>query len=117
MPKTKRDFLKRQVAQAVNHIEEAQIDLLALKETFAEVHPKQTQMLEVILQSLELSITFIGDFCMATWNTIPPSWQSWRNPGHPAPEAPDAQELDRKGVDSNAILRFEGEDYPMHKIE
>jgi len=86
MPKTKRDFLKRSIAQAVNHIEEAQIDLLSLKETFEPVHPEQAAMLEIILQSLEMTISFISDFCMKTWNTLPPTWQSWRNPGTPTKE-------------------------------
>jgi hypothetical protein len=90
MPKTKRDFLKRSVAQAVNHIEEAQIDLLELKETFEPVHPEQAAMLEAILQSLEMSIAFISDFCMKTWNTLPSSWLSWRNPG----TLPKEQEID-----------------------
>ncbi len=81
MPKTKRDFLKRDVAIAVNHIEEAQIRILELKKVFEPVHPLQAQMLELILQALEMGITMISDFCMQTWNTLPPSWQAWRNPG------------------------------------
>lgn len=81
MPKTKRDFLKRSVAQAVNHIEEAQIDLLSLKEIFEPVHPEQAAMLDAILTVLETGIQFISDFCMATWNTLPPTWDAWRNPG------------------------------------
>lgn len=90
MPKTKRDFLKRSIAQAVNHIEEAQIDLLSLKEIFEPVHPEQAAMLDAILTVLETGISFISDFCMKTWNTLPPTWDAWRNPGtHDKPEDED----------------------------
>jgi hypothetical protein len=93
MPKTKRDFLKRDVAIAVTHIEEAQIRLLTLKEVFDPVHPEQAMMLDAILTILETGISFISDFCMKTWNSLPPSWDLWRNPGTPArkedPETPD----------------------------
>jgi hypothetical protein len=94
MPKTKRDFLKRDVAIAVTHIEEAQIRLLELKEVFAPVHPEQAQMLEAILQSLEMSISFISDFCMKTWNTLPATWDLWRNPGTHAPTGDLLQDVE-----------------------
>lgn len=81
MPKTKRDFLKRDIAIAVNHIEEAQIRLLELKEVFAPVHPEYAAMLDAILVVLETGISFISDFCMQAWATIPPTWDAWRNPG------------------------------------
>ena len=83
MPKTHRDFLKRDIAIAVNHIEEAQIRLLALQEIFKPVHPEQAAMLDAILVVLETGIGFISDFCMKTWNTLPPTWDAWRNPGTP----------------------------------
>ena len=83
MPKTHRDFLKRDVAIAVNHIEEAQVRLLALQEIFAPVHPEQAALIEAILVVLEIGISFISDFCMKTWNTLPPTWDAWRNPGTP----------------------------------
>jgi hypothetical protein len=107
MPKTKRDFLKRSVAQAVNHIEEAQIDLLSLKEIFAPVHPEQAQMLEAILTILETGISFISDFCMKTWNTLPPTWNAWRNPGTHEPAYTEEQAPDELGVvnDQTTILR------------
>lgn len=86
MPKSTRDLLKRQVAQSVHHIEEAQMDLLDLREKFLAAHPAEADLLELIVKSLEVSITFVSDFCMQAWGTCPPDWNSWRNPGHKTTE-------------------------------
>ena len=81
MPKSKRDLLKRAVAQAANHIEEAQIDLLGVKEAFAPVHPDHAQLLDGVVGGLETMLQLIVSFCYHAWGTSPSSWQAWRNPG------------------------------------
>jgi len=89
MPKTKRDILKRTVAQAVNHIEEAEIDILGLKETFDKPHPELAKLLDVIMQALEQVIAIITSFCLQAWGTAPQDWYTWRNPGTPRKKEKD----------------------------
>ena len=81
MPKTHRDLLKRTIAQAANHIEEAQIDLLSVKEEFEPVHPDLATFLDTIVQGLETCLGMMVQFCYHSWNTAPADWHTWRNPG------------------------------------
>lgn len=81
MPKSHRDMLKRSIAQAANHIEEAQIDLLSVKAEFETVHPEMATFLDGIVAALETVLGLIIVFCQQAWGTAPQDWTFWRNPG------------------------------------
>jgi hypothetical protein len=81
MPKTHRDLLRRTVAQAANHIEEAQIDLLSVKAEFEPVHPDMAAFLDSIVAGMETMLGLVATFCFQAWGTAPADWDVWRNPG------------------------------------
>lgn len=81
MPKTHRDLLRRTVAQAANHIEEAQIDLLSVKAEFDPVHPDMATFLDSIVGAMETILGLVATFCFQAWGTAPADWDVWRNPG------------------------------------
>jgi hypothetical protein len=81
MPVSKRDLLRRALAQAWGHLDEAMEDLLNLAEIFRPHHPDMAEALskyaEVCL-GLQEELKF---FALAAWGRAPETredWDRWR---------------------------------------
>ena len=96
MPKSHRDLLKRTIAQAANHVEEAQIDLLQIKAEFEPVHPELATFLDSNVAALETCLGMIASFCFHAWGTAPQDWQAWRNPGTHTPVPDVGTQIDEE---------------------
>jgi len=77
MPKTNRDVLKREVAQAYFHYERAMEVLVALKAIFEPVHPDLSAALDVVLQASLASQALLTAFWTEAWGQETIRWESW----------------------------------------
>lgn len=80
-PKTHRDFLRRSIAQAHRHLDEAGADLEGVRIEFEPAHPEMAKHLEAIQQTLLSTMEAIEVFCANAWGRDDPNFESWRNPG------------------------------------
>ena len=67
MPRSKRDNLKRSIAQSTNHIAGAIVDVYTVRLTFGEHHPELTQVLEMVEQALEANRVMLVAFAQVAW--------------------------------------------------
>jgi hypothetical protein len=79
MPKTKRDMLKRQVAHAYSNCFRAQIHIASVWQQFKDVHPEDAEALNVMLQTLELTIDMLEKFANKAWLLDASEIEEWRN--------------------------------------
>lgn len=79
MPRTKQLQLKRQWAQAKNHIEKAVIEVIALQEIFKPTHPEYAKLCEYVLTALFVALQGWDAFCKHAWGKIPESTEGWRS--------------------------------------
>jgi len=77
MPKTNRDYLKRQTAQIYLGLERAMTSTLSLKEIFHADHPDLALALEVVLQASLASQEILRKFWAEAWGQEDPRWESW----------------------------------------
>jgi len=77
MPKTHRDYLKRQIAQIYLGLERAMTSTLELKGVFEEDHPELAVALEVVLQASLASQEILRKFWAEAWGQEDPRWESW----------------------------------------
>lgn len=78
MPKTKRDLLKRKLADAYRSITLAMGSLAELQEIFDGVHEKHSQFLKVAIVTLDFARNALTNFATETWGHAPKDWSSWR---------------------------------------
>lgn len=78
MPKTKRDLLKRKVAQVYEHLEYCLVYLAELYTIFEPVHPEHAEMLMLLAQATTQIQENIKTFCIITWGKIPKHFDRWR---------------------------------------
>lgn len=78
MPISKRDWLRRRLAQAWNHAEEALEDVLGLEQMFRPHHPELADALETSAKLLVMFQELLGDFAEAAWGRRPENWDDWR---------------------------------------
>lgn len=78
MPKTKRDELKRKIAQVYEHLSRGIIYLGELHVIFEPVHPEHAQMLMLLAQALTQVQSNIEVFCIITWGKVPKHFDRWR---------------------------------------
>jgi hypothetical protein len=85
-PKTKRDFLKRRLAQAYNHLDLAMQDCLEIGLTMQEHHPELHDAMERFAEMLLYIQEGFARFAIVVWGHAPQDWDAWRNPGYRAEE-------------------------------
>jgi len=78
MPKTKRDYLKRTLAQGICHIDTAVDRLKELEDIFRPVHPELADFLALIQGNLLVSKEWALDFWARAWGKRPPDYTVWR---------------------------------------
>ena len=78
MPKTKRDYLKRQLAQAYHHLDVSLERLLPLKTLFEPVHPEHAEGLQIALETILQAQQIIIAFAEITWGMNEESIRAYR---------------------------------------
>lgn len=73
MPKTKRDYLKRRVAQALRHLDQSYKPIADLEVTFREVHPDLADGLVISAQMIKDAQTMLEQFAYFAWDMPPDS--------------------------------------------
>jgi len=71
MPKTKRDTMKRWLAQAVNHNVSGQKLIGRLFGLFENVHPDYAELLVLIGQSMSITEQLMRQFWVLAWGPLP----------------------------------------------
>lgn len=74
MPRTRRDVLKRKVAQVRHHINIAVGVLTDLHDQFAPVHPEDGQILETLGVYFLKGNEAVEMFYDKTWGSLPSDW-------------------------------------------
>lgn len=69
--RTKRDSMKRKMAQAVNNLDSVMLDVLYLKQLFEVQHPDLAEELENIAQIALMLQQGIESFSFRVWGTPP----------------------------------------------
>ena len=83
MPKTTRDKIKRELAQAYININWAGTYLLELYNLFHDQHPEHSEVLDTIMKGLEVSSDLIDKFAKEIYVKDTIDWQSWAGRGRP----------------------------------
>lgn len=78
MPKTKRDYLKKALAQAYHDLERGLERIQQVYEPFSEQHPQHAEMLALIGQNVLMSQAFILDFWAKAWGKVPENLDHYR---------------------------------------
>ena len=78
MPKTKRDILKRKLAQSYNLLDNALVYIRELEEIFRPVHPKHADMLVLIANVIIQAQEFMMQFWEISWGKRPRDIDAWR---------------------------------------
>jgi len=77
MPKTRRDVLKRRVAQAYNNVDRALANVRDLHDQFDPVHPEYGEFLVVIGQTLTQVHKLLMEFWVHAWGELPDDIETW----------------------------------------
>lgn len=78
MGQTKRDKLKRSLAQAHNDLDRAMANLLEVKATFDEHHPDLGSHLEMMATGCLITQNEILKFWAHSWGKAPKDISTWR---------------------------------------
>lgn len=78
MGRTKRDQLKRELAQALHHLETASNDIGTVWQQFDGVHDDYAQLLVAIGQMIKVVQKHILEFWVLAWGKLPPDIESYR---------------------------------------
>jgi hypothetical protein len=78
MPKTKRDYLRRDMACAQLELIAAGEYLASLEQTFRPVHPEQADILSSAIQGILVIVEVNTSFCDFVWGHHPDNWEDWR---------------------------------------
>jgi len=78
MPKTKRDILKRKLAQSYNLLDTSLEYLRELEEIFRPVHPEYADFLVLIAQNIIVTQEFMMQFWEKAWGKRPRDIDAWR---------------------------------------
>jgi len=79
MGKTKRDMLKREVAQALHDLDRAGQNLHTLYTHFAPVHPEYGLYLQVIAESIQVTYEMLLKFWDHAWGPHPETYDHYRH--------------------------------------
>jgi hypothetical protein len=77
MPKTKRDLLKRKLAQAYNLIDKATAYITEVGAEFDGVHEQETESLGIVVATCESLKMILDLFCQDTWGMDPDEIKKW----------------------------------------
>lgn len=66
--RTKRDTMKRKVAQGHRKLEGALLDIKCIYDLFENVHPELAEGLEMALENILCAQLIIETFAMQSWN-------------------------------------------------
>ncbi len=66
--RTKRDRMKRKVAQAHRKLENALLDIKCIYDLFENVHPELAEGLEMAGENIVCAQQIIETFAMSSWN-------------------------------------------------
>lgn len=83
MPKTKRDYLRRDMACAQLEIEAAGTYLASIETIFRPVHPEQADVLASAITGLLVIKELNTSFCDFVWGHHPENWEDWRTQSRP----------------------------------
>ena len=78
MGKTKRDKLRRELAQALHHIEIAEGDLSVVWQAFEGTHDDYAQLLLLCGQELSMVRAEIRHFWLLAWGKVPDNCDVYR---------------------------------------
>ena len=88
MPKTKRDYLRRTLANAYLHLDQGLSYLNQLRIDFAEQHPEHATTIEQVMTGITLLQDVMAGLATEWWGRAPEDWESWRAQGKDAEMAP-----------------------------
>ena len=88
MPKTKRDQLRRTLANAYLHLDQSLGYLNQLRLAFKEQHPEHSETLEQVMTGITLLQDVMAGLAVEWWGHAPEDWESWRAQGKEAEMAP-----------------------------
>jgi len=77
MPKSSRDYLKRQTAQIYLGMDRTMTSTLELKTIFEPDHPDLAIGLDVVLQACLACQEILRKFWSEAWGQEDPRWESW----------------------------------------
>ena len=78
MGKTKRDKLRRELAQALHHIDIAIDDIGVVHQAFDGVHDDYAASLLLLAQALGITQEGIKKFWLWAWGRVPENFDSYR---------------------------------------
>lgn len=98
MPKTKRDLLKRRLAQAHHDLHKAAENIIPLEQQFRGPHADLANILALALVGLDNLLQLIDVFADRAWGYHPDDYETWRNPRKTKPGETDDSEDDEENV-------------------
>ena len=81
MPKTKRDYLRRTLANAYLHLDQGLSYLNQLRIDFTEQHPEHATTIEQVMTGITLLQDVMAGLAIKWWGHAPDDWESWRAQG------------------------------------
>jgi len=81
MPQTRRDFMKRTLGQAHNHLESAAEDIITLEQQFRPAHPDLADLLGLMLTGIDTIMGLMDTFADRAWGYHPDNYNVWRQSG------------------------------------
>ena len=79
MPKTFRQLLQRQIAEAHKDIDLAMKHIIVVHQEFESVHPELAEPLEVAVTGLDTIQSILTRFMEAAWGRLNPDWEGIAN--------------------------------------
>ena len=76
MPKTFRQLLQRQIAEAHKNIDLAMKHIIVVHQEFEPVHPELAESLEVAVTGLDTIQSILKSFMSAAWGRENPDWDA-----------------------------------------
>jgi hypothetical protein len=77
MPRTKRDKLRRYLANAISYIDDSLAWIMVLHEVFLPVHPEHAAYLQLTATLLLQAQEQMKDFWLKTWGPGAENWKDW----------------------------------------
>jgi len=81
MPKSKRDFLKREIGHGLHNLDMAELRCYNVMETFQEHHKELADILGLAILTISEAKELIAVFCKRAWGATPERVKRYRNTG------------------------------------
>jgi len=81
MPKSKRDFLKREIGHGLHNLDMAELRCYNVLQEFEKHHPELASLLGFAILAIDEVKEIIGDFCKHAWGSTPERVKRYRNTG------------------------------------